>query len=95
MPADPLLGQDLTSLREELGKARRTRETGAQERREAAAATEPPANRAADDESILSLVDEIAAFFAEAERNIAAHPAASMVGALVIGIAIGRMLGRR
>jgi ElaB/YqjD/DUF883 family membrane-anchored ribosome-binding protein len=40
-------------------------------------------------------LDEATKFFDEAEKNVSAHPAASMVGALVVGILIGRLLGRR
>jgi len=34
-------------------------------------------------------------FFAETEKNISAHPAQSVIGALLVGILIGHLLGRR
>jgi ElaB/YqjD/DUF883 family membrane-anchored ribosome-binding protein len=37
---------------------------------------------------------EATSFFDEAEKNIAAHPTESVVGALLVGILIGRLLGR-
>ena len=33
--------------------------------------------------------------FEEAEKNIAAHPVQSVLSTLVVGILIGRLLGRR
>ncbi len=41
------------------------------------------------------LLDEATGFFEQADKNIAAHPTASVLGALVVGILIGRLLGRR
>ncbi len=38
------------------------------------------------------LVDEVTTFFEEAEKNIAAHPAESVVGALLVGALIGLYL---
>ena len=40
-------------------------------------------------------MDEIKNFFAETEKNISAHPGQSVIGALLVGILIGRLLGRR
>jgi ElaB/YqjD/DUF883 family membrane-anchored ribosome-binding protein len=37
----------------------------------------------------------ITEFVEEAEQNVSEHPTASVVGALVVGILIGRLLGRR
>jgi len=41
------------------------------------------------------LLVEASGFFDQADKNIAAHPTASVLGALVVGILIGRLLGRR
>ena len=41
------------------------------------------------------LADTLTAFFEDAEKNVAAHPIASMAGALVVGIMIGRLLRPR
>jgi signal transduction protein with GAF and PtsI domain len=39
-------------------------------------------------------VDQVTQFFQDAEANIAAHPAESVIAALLVGILIGRLLGR-
>ena len=41
------------------------------------------------------LPGEVTGFFEEAEKSIATHPAQSVVGGLLVGILIGRLLGRR
>ncbi len=40
-------------------------------------------------------VKEITMLFDETEKGVAAHPAASVLGALIVGLLIGRFLGRR
>jgi len=40
------------------------------------------------------LTSEATRFFDEAEKGISAHPTQSVVGALLVGILIGRLLGR-
>jgi len=45
-------------------------------------------------EQVREFFDETAEFFHEAEKNIGTHPISSVLGALLIGILIGRMLGR-
>jgi len=40
-------------------------------------------------------MNELTEFFEEAEKNIVAHPAATAIGALVVGLIIGRLLQRR
>jgi ElaB/YqjD/DUF883 family membrane-anchored ribosome-binding protein len=39
--------------------------------------------------------NELTNLFAEAEKGLSAHPTQSVVGALLVGILIGRLLGRR
>jgi hypothetical protein len=95
MSADPVLSRELQTLRAELSG----------DRREPAASAATPTNPVDDlegtpDERELrdqlgQLVSEVTSFFDEAEKNIAAHPAQSVVGALLVGILIGRLLGRR
>ena len=41
------------------------------------------------------LVKEITDFVDDAEKNISAHPAMSIVSAMLLGIVIGSLLGRR
>lgn len=40
-------------------------------------------------------VDQVTKFFEDAEKNITSHPIESVAGALLIGILIGRLIGRR
>jgi len=61
-------------------------------------AAEPAKERADERElrdQLRELVDEVTSFFAEAEKNISAHPTQSVIGALLVGILIGRLLGPR
>ncbi len=62
-------------------------------------ATPPPPKETAEEgelrDQLRELVNEATAFFEEAEKNIAAHPTESVVGALLVGVLIGRLLGRR
>jgi ElaB/YqjD/DUF883 family membrane-anchored ribosome-binding protein len=46
-------------------------------------------------DQLRDLMDELKTFFAEADKNISVHPAQSVFGALLVGILIGRLLGRR
>jgi ElaB/YqjD/DUF883 family membrane-anchored ribosome-binding protein len=41
------------------------------------------------------LVKEVTDFVDEAEKNISAHPAMSIVAAMLLGIVIGSLLARR
>lgn len=102
---DPTLSRELNALREELSTARRERpETTASPPHEPSAPpSDPPKDSAekdsAEDEHVRKqlgeFIDEATQFFAQAEKSIAAHPAQSVVGALLVGILIGRLLGRR
>lgn len=104
--ADPVVARELKALREEIAALQRAR-TAPQAPAASAAATAagaPPlsgvAAEAAEADAELrgqlhDFVAEATKFFEEAEKNVAAHPAASVVGALVLGVFIGRVLGRR
>jgi hypothetical protein len=102
MAADQVVSRELNALQAELAAAQRAGEPpAALEHAPIAtpAAAAAGAGTAAVEEAELSrqlqeFVDEVTAFFHQAEKNIAAHPAESVVGALVVGILIGRMLGR-
>jgi ElaB/YqjD/DUF883 family membrane-anchored ribosome-binding protein len=94
-----LVSNELKSLREELSASQRER----------AAASDPPVTRAAaipepvaetrEEKELLDHIhefaDEIKTLFDEAEQSVSAHPTQSVVGALLVGILIGRLLGRR
>jgi ElaB/YqjD/DUF883 family membrane-anchored ribosome-binding protein len=96
MASDSVVSQELKSLQEELAAARR-------ERSEAASPVQPPTSPEGDLEAekhewrdqLGELANAVTGFLEEAEKDIAAHPAQSVIGALVVGILIGRMLGRR
>lgn len=60
----------------------------------AAAAPEEAAAEEALRDQLGELVDQVTQFFEDAEKNIAAHPAESVIAALLLGILIGRLLGR-
>ena len=109
MAADPVLSRELRSLQDEVAASQRARASSppghptasdAKVPIEAAAvpASQPPADTAEEEKlrgEFREFLDEATKFFEEAEKNVSAHPAASMVGALVVGILIGRLLGRR
>ena len=108
MAADPVLSRELRSLQDEIAASRRARASSPPDHPAVSdakgstdAASVPasqPAETAEEEElrgQFREFLDEATEFFAEAEKNVSAHPAASMVGALVVGILIGRLLGRR
>ena len=63
-----------------------------------AAAAAPPQETGEERElrsQLAEFADQITQFFEQAEQNIVTHPAESVAGALIVGILIGRLLGRR
>ena len=107
MPADPVLSRELRSLQDEIAASQRARvssppdhPTASDEKGhiEAAAVPASQLGEAVEEENLRGefreFLDEATKFFEEAEKNVSAHPAASMVGALVVGILIGRLLRR-
>jgi ElaB/YqjD/DUF883 family membrane-anchored ribosome-binding protein len=59
---------------------------------------QPPQDAAEELElqgDLRQLADEITELFGKAETSISAHPTQSVAGALLVGILIGRLLGRR
>ena len=46
-------------------------------------------------EDLREFIEEMTKFIEDAEKNITEHPTVSIVGALLIGILIGRSFGRR
>ena len=110
MPAEAVLARELRALRAELSASRRARPAEAKPAStdEAAggavarATASPPAipPKPGEDEQqvreqLSEFAGEITEFFEQAQQNISAHPIESVAGALLIGILIGRLLGRR
>ncbi len=96
---DAVASRELKSLQEEILAAQRERTAAP-----AAPATmapnpaEPPDGSPGERElreQLRELASEATTFFEEAEQSISAHPTQSVVGALLVGILIGRLLGRR
>lgn len=109
MPSDIVLSSELKALQEEVAATRHKPQpsplpgvdptsAGALRAADAAAlATEVPGEGAealALRDQLGELVDQVTQFFEDAEKNISAHPAQSVIGALLVGILIGRLLGR-
>lgn len=99
MCADMVVSRELKSLQHELSTAQRER-SAAPTASPTIPANSPEPIRETPDERELrdqlgQLAEEVTNFFEQAEKNIAAHPTQSVVGALLVGILIGRLLGRR
>lgn len=104
MIADSMLSRELKSLHEELSIARRERAVqnapgpGTAGSGETSASVGPPEESAAEKGlhgEIRDLVKEITDFVEDAEKNVSAHPTLSIVAAMLLGMLIGSMLGRR
>jgi ElaB/YqjD/DUF883 family membrane-anchored ribosome-binding protein len=101
--ADPVVSRELKFLQNELSASQRQR-TEAGPAPAAAAVSEMPASAAPAEESaeakalrgqLRELVKEVTDFIEDAEKNISAHPAMSVVAAMLCGIVIGSLLARR
>lgn len=103
MAADAVVSRELKSLQEELSTSQRERMSPTPSPAAAASGTTatppPPPQEAAEEfelrEQLRELVNQVTTFFEETEKNITAHPTQSVVGALLVGVLIGRLLGRR
>jgi ElaB/YqjD/DUF883 family membrane-anchored ribosome-binding protein len=100
MTGDSIVSRELESLRDELAVAQQAlrANNSAPEPTVHARAPEPIQESAHLQElhdQLRDLAHEVAEFFDEAEKNIAAHPAQSVIGALLVGILIGRLLASR
>jgi ElaB/YqjD/DUF883 family membrane-anchored ribosome-binding protein len=104
MATDVLVSRELKSLQDELASAKMDRTA----KTEQSAATSPAVAPASATEAsakppeeaelqgyLRQLAEEVTELFGEAEKSISAHPTESVAGALVLGILIGRLLGRR
>ncbi|HME86397.1 MAG TPA: hypothetical protein VKG91_18090 [Roseiarcus sp.] len=103
--------EELQSLREELSTAGRARQpksapspATAEPRAEDLKRATGPAAAAAPDgatdsetlrDEISELMSEAVRFLEERESDMGAHPVAIAIGGIVVGLIIGRMLGRR
>ncbi len=98
MAADIVVSRELKSLQDELSAAQRERSAASAVPPPAApSAAEPPKESAQNRElrdQLRELVNEVTSFFEDAEKNISAHPTQSVIGAMLVGILIGRLLGR-
>jgi len=99
--ADAVLSRELKSLQEEISDSNKELSAPA-DRTAASGGTAAPAGQAegAPEEQQLhgqlrEFVNEITEFVENAEKNVSAHPTTSVIGAMVVGILIGRLLGRR
>lgn len=102
MTADPVLSRELKSLHEELSAPRRERPSPPADDASAGGKTAALASQPEDTgegqqlhDELHEFVNTITEFFKEAEKDVLTHPTASVIGALVVGILIGRLLGRR
>ena len=102
MAEDVIVSRELKSLQEELSVSQRER--AAASGHASPPLTAPRRHRRATKETreekelrdqLRELMDEVKNFFAETEKNISARPAQSVIGALLVGILIGHLLGRR
>ncbi len=98
MAADIVVSRELKLLQDELSGVQRERSaTPAVPPLAAPRAAEPPKESAGERElrdQLRELVNEVTSFFEDAEKNISAHPTQSVIGAMLVGILIGRLLGR-
>jgi ElaB/YqjD/DUF883 family membrane-anchored ribosome-binding protein len=100
VPTKSMLSRELKALQEEIAASQRERSTpGSAPQQTSAAAPVAQPEHTEDEkklrEEIREFIDEATHYFDEAEKNISAHPTASVIGALVVGILIGRLIGRR
>ena len=103
MATDVLVSRELKSLQDELSAAKTQRAANTARSAATSAPTAPPtAAEPAEpsDEAELQgqmrqFAHELTELFGDAEKGISAHPTQSVAGALLVGILIGRLLGRR
>ena len=98
MSADIVVSRELKSLQDELSATQRER-AAAEPAPATPASPAEPTHEAADErelrDQLSKLMEEVTGFLEDAEKNVAAHPAQSVLIALAVGILIGRMLRRR
>jgi ElaB/YqjD/DUF883 family membrane-anchored ribosome-binding protein len=102
MVADAEVSREPQSLQEKLSASQREHPSSPADPVSASAGTAPQTSQpkdAADGQqlhgTVGKFVEAIAEFFEEAEKNVSVHPAAHMIGGIVVGILIGRLVRRR
>ena len=99
MAADHVISQELKSLQAELSAAQRERSAATASPSTQPSSSPEPASESVDErewrDQLSELANAVTGFLEEAEKDIAAHPAQSVIGALAAGILIGWLIGRR
>jgi ElaB/YqjD/DUF883 family membrane-anchored ribosome-binding protein len=103
MATDVLVSRELKSLQDELSAAKTQRAANTAQPAATSAPVAPPnaAEPAEPSEEaelqgqMRQFAHELTELFGEAEKGISTHPTQSVAGALLVGILIGRLLGRR
>jgi hypothetical protein len=104
MATDVLLSRELKSLQDELSAAKTQRDADTAPSAAISApmapptGAEPPSEPSDETElqgQMRQFAHELTELFSEAEKGISAHPIQSVAGALLVGILIGRLLGKR
>jgi ElaB/YqjD/DUF883 family membrane-anchored ribosome-binding protein len=102
MSADAVVSRELTSLQDEMLVTQKERAAAAASPRTATAAPAAPPTEPIETvedpelrDQLRELASEVTGFFGEAEKTISTHPVQSVAGALLVGILIGRLIGRR
>ena len=98
MAADMVVSRELKSLQDELSATQRERPATPAAPSATPAEPATPSNTDGNEgelrEQLRELASEVTSFFEDAEKGIVAHPTQSVVGALLLGILVGRLLGR-
>jgi ElaB/YqjD/DUF883 family membrane-anchored ribosome-binding protein len=104
MATDVVVSRELKSLQDELSATKMLRAANSAGSTANSAsivpptAAEPPPAPAEEAElqgQMRQFAHELTELFGEAEKGISAHPTQSVAGALLVGVLIGRLLGRR
>jgi hypothetical protein len=104
MAPDVLVSRELKLLQDELSAAKTQRAANTAQPAATSAPVAPPTaaepSPEPPDEAELQsqmhqFVHELTELFGGAEKSISTHPTQSVAGALLVGILIGRLLGRR
>jgi hypothetical protein len=94
--ADATFAQELESLHQKLASLHRKPRSQPADR-PAAKRTDRHAKTAEEHglhKEVLEFIKLIADYVEEAKGNVSSHPSASVLGAMLVGILIGRLLGR-
>jgi ElaB/YqjD/DUF883 family membrane-anchored ribosome-binding protein len=98
MATDVLVSRELKSLQEELSTSRKERASPASSSTGHPSVPEPRTEPSAElelQDQLRQFATELNNLFEGAEKGISEHPTQSVIGALLVGILVGRLLGRR